>query len=392
MRSDTIKQGPQRAPHRSLLKATGVTDDDMAKPFIAIANSYTDIIPGHVHLQEVGEIVRDAVRQAGGVPFMFHTIGVDDGIAMGHGGMKYSLPSREIIADAVESMCQAHCFDAMVCIPNCDKIVPGMMMGALRVNIPTVFVSGGPMMAGKMPDGTKADLISVFEGVARHKQGKIDDARLKQLEDAGCPTCGSCSGMFTANSMNCLNEALGWALPGNGTIVAGERGRFNPARIEHFKRSAAQVMYCLEHDIKPRDIVTAEAVDNAMALDVAMGGSTNTVLHMLAIAGEAGLDYDMSRIDRIARKTPTLCKLAPSNPKYHMEDCHRAGGIMTILYELLAGRPGLLHEQCQTVLGEPIGQVIRDFSPRSENAARAETVYPEAAELWAGAASSAVSG
>jgi dihydroxy-acid dehydratase len=382
MRSDTIKKGFERAPHRSLLKATGVTDADMDKPFIAIANSYTDIVPGHVHLQEVGEIVREAVRAAGGVPFMFHTIGIDDGIAMGHGGMKYSLPSREIIADAIESMCMAHCFDAMVCIPNCDKIVPGMMMGAVRVNVPTVFVSGGPMKAGKTSDGTKADLISVFEGVGKYKQGRIDEAQLKELEDFGCPTCGSCSGMFTANSMNCLNEALGWALPGNGTIVAGEKGHLNPARVEHFRRSAQQVMFCLEHDIKPRDIVTTASIDNAMALDVAMGGSTNTVLHMLAIAREAGIEYDVARIDEISKRTPTLCKLAPSNPRYHMEDCHRAGGIQTILYELLAGRPGLINEACQTVLGQPIGSVIRDYSPRSGSQTRAAEVYPEAVGMW----------
>ncbi len=381
-RSDTVKKGPERAPHRSLLKAAGVTDADMSKPFVAIANSYTDIIPGHVHLQEVGEIVREAVREAGGVPFMFHTIGVDDGIAMGHTGMKYSLASREIIADSIETMCRAHCFDAMVCIPNCDKIVPGMMMGALRVDIPTVIVSGGPMKAGKTVDGKPADLITVFEGVARVKSGEINEQQLGEIESMSCPTCGSCSGMFTANSMNCLNEALGWALPGNGTIVAGETGRLNPARIEHFRRSARQVMYCFEHEIKPRNLVTVEALRNCVALDVAMGGSTNTVLHLLAIAEEAGVDFDLNDIDEISRKTPTLCKLAPSNPMYHMEDCHRAGGIQTILHELLEGKPGLIDETCPTVLGRSIGEVIRDYSPRSAAASKAMEVYPEAVELW----------
>ncbi len=389
MRSDTIKKGFNRAPHRSLLKAAGVTDADMDKPFVAIANSYTDIIPGHVHLQEVGEIVRQAVREAGGVPFMFHTMGIDDGIAMGHKGMNYSLPSREIIADTIESMCNAHCFDAMVCIPNCDKIVPGMMMGALRVNIPTVFVSGGPMKAGQTPDGKPADLITVFEGVGKVQSGQMTEDELRQVETLSCPTCGSCSGMFTANSMNCLNEALGWALPGNGTIVAGEKGNLNPARIEHFNRSARQVMDCLEHNILPRHIVTEKAIDNAFALDVAMGGSTNTVLHMLAIAREAGIEYDVARIDEVSRRTPTLCKLAPSNPKYHMEDCHRAGGIQTILYELMTGRPGLLNEECQTVLGRPIGQVVRDYAPRSASATKAGEVYPEALRLWQEAAATA---
>ncbi len=382
MRSDTIKKGFDRAPHRSLLKAAGVTDEDMPKPFVAICNSYTDIIPGHVHLQEVGEIVREAVREAGGVPFMFHTMGVDDGIAMGHKGMNYSLPSREIIADTVEAMCNAHCFDAMVCIPNCDKIVPGMMMGALRVNIPTVFVSGGPMKAGKTPDGKPADLITVFEGVGKVQTGEMTEAELLEVESMSCPTCGSCSGMFTANSMNCLNEALGWALPGNGTIIAGEHHNLNPARVDHFKRSAQQVMYCLENNILPRDIVTEAAVDNAFALDVAMGGSTNTVLHMLAIAREAGVEYDVARIDAISKQTPTLCKLAPSNPMYHMEDCHRAGGIQTILFELLEGKPGMINESCQTILGKGIGEVIRDYSPRSESATQASAVYPEAVELW----------
>ncbi|MCB0234740.1 MAG: dihydroxy-acid dehydratase, partial [Anaerolineae bacterium] len=296
MRSDTIKRGIERSPHRSLLKATGVTDADMDKPFIAIANSYVDIVPGHVHLQAFGEVVRQAVREAGGVPFMFNTIGVDDGIAMGHFGMKYSLPSREIIADSVETMIAAHCFDGMICIPNCDKITPGMLMGAMRVDVPTIFVSGGPMRAGVTASGKVVDLISVFEGVGAYQSGTITAEELKQIEDVACPTCGSCSGMFTANSMNCLCEALGMALPGNGTILA-----VDPRREELARAAARQLMTLVAMDLTPRKIVTAAALDNAMALDVAMGGSTNTVLHTLAIAHEAGVDYPLSRVNEVSR-------------------------------------------------------------------------------------------
>jgi dihydroxy-acid dehydratase len=359
MRSDTIKKGLERAPHRSLLKATGVTDEDMSKPFIAIANSYVDIVPGHVHLKEVGEYIKQCVREAGGVPFVFNTIGVDDGIAMGHTGMKYSLPSRELIADSVESMLRAHCFDAMICIPNCDKIVPGMLMAAMRCNIPTIFVSGGPMEAGRTASGKVVDLISVFEGVGGRQVGTVSDAEMKATEDAGCPTCGSCSGMFTANSMNCLAEALGMALPGNGTILAT-----STERIRLYRRAAHQVMELLRRDIKPRDIATIEAFDNAMVLDMAMGGSTNTLLHTLAIAHEAGVPYDMARINRLSARTPNICKVSPSS-KYHIEDVARAGGIHTILFELLRGKPGLLHENCMTVTGETLGDNIRKYSPRS---------------------------
>jgi len=365
MRSDMIKKGFERAPHRALLKACGITDADMDKPFIGIANSFCEIVPGHVHLDQVSRIVKEAVREAGGVPFEFNVIAVDDGIAMGHAGMKYSLPSRELIADSVETMVRAHCFDALICIPNCDKIVPGMLMAALRCNIPTIFVSGGPMLAGRTPDGRVVDLISVFEGVGAFKEGLIDEQTLKVLEDCGCPTCGSCSGMFTANSMNCLCEALGMALPGNGTIVAGSRGRLNPRRIELFRRAAKQVMYLLARDIKPRDIVTRQAIDNAFVLDMAMGGSTNTVLHTLAIASEAGIDYDLNRINELAGQTPNICKVSPSSG-YHIEDVDRAGGVMTILWELLRARPGLIHEEPLTVLGEPVGQVIRNFSARTD--------------------------
>ncbi len=297
--------------------ATGVRDDDFRKPFIAICNSYTDIIPGHVHLDKVGEFVKQCVREAGGVPFVFNTIGVDDGIAMGHGGMKFSLPSRELIADCVETMLQAHCFDGMICIPNCDKIVPGMLMAAVRCNIPTIFVSGGPMEAGKTPDGKTVDLIDVFVGAAAKQQTARSRAEeLLELEKAGCPTCGSCSGMFTANSMNCLCEALGMALPSNGTLLAtsAERKRL-------FRRAAQRIVEMVlrvrqagaGHGLLPREIVTAESIDNAMILDMAMGGSTNTVLHMLAIAHEAGVAYDIERINELSQQTPNICKVAPSS-------------------------------------------------------------------------------
>ncbi|HBW47835.1 TPA: dihydroxy-acid dehydratase, partial [bacterium] len=274
MRSDIIKKGFERAPHRSLLKATGVTDADMNKPFIAVCNSFTEIIPGHVHLNKVSEIVKQAVREAGGVPFEFNTIGVDDGIAMGHTGMKYSLPSRELIADSVETMLRAHAFDGMICIPNCDKIVPGMLMAALRVNLPTIFVSGGPMSAGRTKDGRVVDLISVFEGVAKYKIGEIGEEELKDIEDAGCPTCGSCSGLFTANSMNCLCEAMGIALPGNGTILAGRINALNPVRVELWKSAGKRIVELVKEDLKPRDIINEATMNNAFALDIAMGGST----------------------------------------------------------------------------------------------------------------------
>ncbi len=353
MRSDRIKRGFERAPHRSLLRATGViqSEADWGKPFIAIANSYTDIIPGHVHLKEYGEVVRAAVRAAGGVPFMFNTIGVDDGIAMGHYGMKYSLPSRELIADAVETMIGAHAFDGMICIPNCDKIVPGMLMASMRLNVPTVFVSGGPMRAGKTPDGQAVDLATVFEGVGAFKAGKISAERLSLLEQVACPTCGSCSGMFTANSMNCLCEALGMALPGNGTIVA-----LDPRRDGLARDAAVALMHLIDKDIKPRDIVTAGALDNAFALDMAMGGSTNTVLHTLAIAREAGIDYPLSRINEVSARVPCICKVSPSSA-YHIEDVDAAGGVSAILNEL-GKRKGLLNLDALTVTGRTLGQNV----------------------------------
>lgn len=373
MRSDIIKKGNERAPHRSLLRATGCieTDADFDKPFIAIANSYVDCIPGHAHLNEVGMLMKRLVRAAGGVPFVFNTIGVDDGIAMGHGGMKFSLPSRELIADCVETMLMAHCFDGMICIPNCDKIVPGMLMASMRVNIPTVFVSGGPMTAGiaaQVDDGELAsqfqpatetsDLISVFKGVGELQSGKITEAELLKLEQSACPTCGSCSGMFTANSMNCLCEALGMALPGNGTVLAVSK-----EREALYERAARTILKLVESDLKPRDIATVEAFDNAFMLDVAMGGSTNTILHTLAIAREAGIPYDIARIDAISRRIPCLCKVSPSS-KYHMQDVHRAGGIHTILGELK--RMNVLNTGCVTVTGQTLGENIDEWDARSE--------------------------
>ncbi len=345
MRSDRIKKGIERAPHRSLLKATGVTDADMGKPFIAVVNSYTDIIPGHVHLQAFAKIVKDAVRAAGGVPFEFNTIGVDDGIAMGHEGMNFSLPSRELIADSVETMLIAHAFDGMVCIPNCDKIVPGMLMAAVRCDVPAIFVSGGPMPAGQTDDGRTVDLISVFEGVGAYKAGKIDAVELKMLEDRGCPSCGSCSGLFTANSMNCLMEALGMALPYNGTALAKTSEREALASL-----AGRQIMALVEANITPRQIVTIEAIDDAFALDMAMGGSTNTVLHTLAIAHEAGLSYPLARINDVAARVPHLCKVSPSG-QWHMEDVHRAGGVPAVLHQIRDA----LHPERITVTGSPFG-------------------------------------
>jgi dihydroxy-acid dehydratase len=335
-----------------LLKATGIRDEDIGKPLIAIANSYTDVIPGHAHLNRFGEVVREAVRAAGGVPVMFNTIGVCDGIAMGHIGMKYSLPSRELIADSVETVVNSHCFDGLVCIPNCDKIVPGMLMGAMRCNIPTIFVSGGPMAAGRTAAGKTVDLISIFEGVGAFKAGRISEEELKELEDCGCPGYGSCSGLFTANSMNCLCEALGIALPGNGTILATDHER----RQELARAAGSQVMVLVEKDLKPLDILTPEAIDNAFALDMAMGGSTNTVLHTIAIAKEGGVAYPLERLNQVSQRVPNLCKVSPSS-SYHIEDVDRAGGVSAILWEL-GKKPGTLHLDLMTVTGKTLGENI----------------------------------
>ena len=366
MRSDLIKKGFDKAPHRSLLKATGVikSDDDFKKPFIGICNSYIDLIPGHVHLQEFGKVVKEAVREAGGVPFEFNTIAVDDGIAMGHFGMRYSLPSRELIADSFETVVEAHRLDGVVCIPNCDKIVPGMLMGAVRVNIPTIFISGGPMKAGLTPSGKKVDLISVFEGVGEYQSGKINDTQLKELEDFGCPSCGSCSGMFTANSMNCLMEALGLALPGNGSILA-----IDPKRKELAKQVGQQIIYLVEKNIKPRDILSRETFLNAFALDMAMGGSTNTVLHTLAIANEAEMGFELSELNELAERVPYICKVSPATKNVHMEDVDAAGGISAILNEL-SKLNGVLDLSRPTVTGKTLGENISSVEIKNKNVIR----------------------
>jgi len=355
MRSDLIKKGFEKAPHRSLLKATGVikSDDDFNKPFIGVCNSYIDLIPGHVHLQEFGRLIKETIREAGGVPFEFNTIGVDDGIAMGHLGMRYSLPSRELIADCVETVVEAHRLDGMVCIPNCDKIVPGMLMAAVRIDIPTIFVSGGPMKAGRTPDGEKVDLISVFEGVGKFQAGIIDAKKLKEYEDFSCPTCGSCSGMFTANSMNCLMEALGLALPGNGSILA-----VAPERKELAVKAAKQILTLVEKDLKPSKILSRESFMNAFALDMAMGGSTNTVLHALAIANEAKIDFDLKTLNELSDRVPYICKVSPATKNVHMEDVDRAGGISAILNEI--SKIGVLDLSRPTVTGKTIGENISE--------------------------------
>ena len=358
------------------MRATGVKDGDWEKPFIAICNSHVDIIPGHVHLQEVGNYIKECVREAGGVPFIFNTIGVNDGIAMGHAGMKYSLPSRELIADCVETMIEAHRFDAMICIPNCDKIVPGMLMAALRVNVPTIFVSGGPMEAGKTASGETVDLIDAFVASVQRQNGQITAERLAEIEQAACPTCGSCSGMFTANSMNCLAEALGLALPGNGTILATSADRkslFQRARAGSSKWRAFGKLGP-GHGLLPREIASNAAFDNAMILDMAMGGSTNTVLHVLAMANEAGTDFTIDRINELSHKTPNICKVAPSG-KYHVEDVARAGGIHTILGAIARGKPGLLNLSCPTVSGKTLGENIAEFDVRRETAVAAARAW-----------------
>jgi len=388
MRSDLIKCGTARAPHRSLLRATGVAEEDFGKPFIAVCNSYTDVIPGHVHLHKVGEIVKEAIRKAGGVPIEFNTIGICDGIAMGHSGMKYSLPSRELIADSVETMVTAHRFDAMICLTNCDKIIPGMLMASIRCNIPTLFASGGPMEAGVLKDGTKVDLISSFVAAAAEQQeGNTPEHSLQEVEQSACPSCGSCSGMFTANSMNCLCEALGMAFPTNGTLLATSE-----LRRELFEKAGERIVeMALLQDkrekgedvgqkLLPREIITTEAVDNAMVLDMAMGGSTNTVLHSLAIANEAGLDYNVKRMNDLSEKTPNICKVSPSC-HYHVEDVHNSGGIHTILGEVERGCKGLLNLDCPTITGKTLGENIKEWD------IRCDTATPEAKRFAAASSS-----
>ncbi len=354
MRSDMIKLGVDRAPHRSLLYATGkVKAKDLDKPFIGVCNSYIDIIPGHVHLREFADVVKEAIIEAGGIPFEFNTIGVDDGIAMGHIGMRYSLPSREIIADAAETVINAHWFDGVFYIPNCDKITPGMLMAAVRTNVPSVFVSGGPMEAGTSASGKQLSLTSVFEGVGAHKSGKMSAEELLDIENNACPTCGSCSGMFTANSMNCLMEMLGVALPGNGTIVATSEERH---RL--IKEAAHHLVRMIKEDIKPRDIITKEAIDDAFALDMAMGGSTNTVLHTLAIANEAEIDYNIEDINKVAERVPYLAKIMPASD-ISMDDINKAGGVQAIINELTK-IPGAIHPNRLTITGLTMGELVKN--------------------------------
>ena len=354
MRSDMIKKGIDRAPHRSLLYATGVKPMDLTKPFIGVCNSYVDIVPGHVHLREFAQVVKEAIREAGGIPFEFNTIGVDDGIAMGHIGMRYSLPSRELIADSAETMINAHWFDGVFYIPNCDKITPGMLMAAARTNVPSVFVSGGPMEAGKSKSGQPLSLTSVFEAVGSVSAGRMSMSDLEDFEQNACPTCGSCSGMFTANSMNCIMEMLGVALPGNGTLLATSNERH-----ELIRAAAKHLMHLIEHDIRPRDILTQEAIDDAFALDMAMGGSTNTVLHLMAIAHEAEVPYDLKRVNEIAERVPYLAKISPAS-EYSMHDVHLAGGVPAIIHELTQIE-GAIHPHRMTITGKTIVENVRDY-------------------------------
>jgi dihydroxy-acid dehydratase len=382
LRSRTVTHGRNMAGARALLRATGVANEDFGKPIIAVANSFTEFVPGHVHLAEVGRIIADSVRAAGAIPREFNTIAVDDGIAMGHGGMLYSLPSRELIADSVEYMVNAHCADALICVSNCDKITPGMLIAAMRLNIPAVFVSGGPMEAGKViakagvagaPAGVggavrKLDLIDSMVAAA---DPSVSEDELADIEENACPTCGSCSGMFTANSMNCLTEAIGLALPGNGTTLAthvARRGLFEKAGSVAVSL-AKRYYHGDDESVLPRSIATRDAFENAMALDIAMGGSTNTILHLLAAAHEAQVDFGLKEIDELSRRVPCLCKVAP-NGSYHVEDVHRAGGIPTILGEL--DRAGLLNRAVHTIHGDPL----------SAWDLRSPTVLPEAVELY----------
>jgi dihydroxy-acid dehydratase len=366
MRSDTIKKGFDKTPHRSLLRATGLKDSDFDKPFIGIANSHIDIIPGHFFLQEYGRIVKEAIREAGGVPFEFNTIGVDDGIAMGHDGMLYSLPSREIIADSIETVMNAHKLDAMICIPNCDKIVPGMLMGALRVNVPTIFISGGPMKAGHKKDGTPIDLATAFEAVGKHAEGKMTDEELKEIECEACPSGGSCSGMFTANSMNTLCEAMGVALPGNGTVLA-----MTPERIEMVKTAAKRIVEIAKMEdsskYNMKNILNQKAINNAFVIDMAMGGSSNTVLHLLAIAKEADVDFDIADINKIGDKVAHIAKISPSLSTVHMEDVNRAGGVNAVMLEVSRREGSVLDTSALMITGETLAERIKDAVILDEN-------------------------
>ena len=374
-RSKTSTAGRNMAGARALWRATGMKDDDFSKPIIAISNSFTQFVPGHVHLKDLGQLVAREIERAGGVAKEFNTIAVDDGIAMGHGGMLYSLPSRDIIADSVEYMVNAHCADAIVCISNCDKITPGMLMAALRLNVPVIFVSGGPMEAGKTKLGGKEVKLDLVDAMVQAADESVSDEDVAEIERAACPTCGSCSGMFTANSMNCLTEALGLSLPGNGSLLATHADR-----EELFLEAGRQIVKITkqhyeqdDYSVLPRSIANKQAFENAIALDVAMGGSTNTVLHLLAAAHEGEVDFKMADIDRMSRKIPNLCKVAPATPEYHMEDVHRAGGVMSILGELAAG--GLLHTDIPTVHSESLAAALDKWDVKRSDSQVAKLRY-----------------
>ena len=366
MRSDGVKKGIERAPHRALLRAVGVCRDDFSKPFVGVVNSFNEVVPGHIHLRSIAEAVKAGVRSEGGVPFEFNTIGICDGIAMNHPGMKYSLPSRELIADSVETMVEAHQFDALVFIPNCDKVVPGMLMAAVRLNIPSIFISGGPMLAGHIDlddQSRTVDLISVFNAVGSIACGKMTEAELEEIEIAACPGCGSCSGMYTANTMNCLTEALGMALPGNGTIPAVYSRRMVLAM-----EAGRQIMAIFEKNLLPRDIITKDSITNAFAVDMALGGSTNSVLHLMAVAHEAGIDFPLSLINEISHRVPHICKLSPAS-EVHIENLDLAGGIPAVMHEIA----GFLNGKCKTVALTPLSSIIKAGKVRNREVIRSVT-------------------
>ena len=361
MRSDNVKLGAERTPNRSLFYALGYTDEELERPLIGVVSAFSEIVPGHSHLDKLAQAVKDGVRMAGGTPVLVPAIGVCDGIAMGHTGMKYSLPSRELIADSVETMAMAHCFDGLVLVPNCDKIVPGMLMAAARLNIPSIVVSGGPMLAGRQGQ-RKVSLSQMFEAVGSYKAGMIDDATLDDFTKNTCPGCGSCAGMYTANSMNCLSEAIGMALPGNGTIPA-----VYSARTQLAKHAGMQVMKLVEQNLCPRDILTPAAFENALATDMALGCSTNSVLHLLAIANEAGVPMDLATINAVSARVPNLCHLAPAGPT-HIEDLYAAGGVQAVMKQLADA--GLLHTELPTVTGKTLGENLAGAENRNTNAIR----------------------
>ena len=366
MRSDKVKKGIERAPHRALLRAVGVCSNDFSKPFVGVVNSFNEVVPGHIHLRSIAEAVKAGVRSEGGVPFEFNTIGICDGIAMNHPGMKYSLPSRELIADSVETMVEAHQFDALVFIPNCDKVVPGMLMAAVRLNIPSIFISGGPMLAGHIDlddQSRTVDLISVFNAVGSIACGKMTEAELEEIEIAACPGCGSCSGMYTANTMNCLTEALGMALPGNGTIPAVDSRRMVLAM-----EAGRQIMAIFEKNLLPRDIITKDSITNAFAVDMALGGSTNSVLHLMAVAHEAGIDFPLSLINEISHRVPHICKLSPAS-EVHIENLDLAGGIPAVMHEIA----GFLNGRCKTVALTPLSSIIKAGKVRNREVIRSVT-------------------